>query len=367
MKNLVALLMVMTITLGLVACSSNSDSTADSSNETSDTGSITNQSVSTAAQEIADETADEVTSSGRPTEGNGKIGFSTLTLGSEFFSQLDTAVHERFEAAGYEVVTVSCEMNATTQVIDIENLITMDCEAIMLFVVDPEAITDVLLKAREAGIKVYPIAATFTNREAYDAILGTDQYATGTGAAEMASEWIDKTFPDAEDGSIEVAIIGNTASVDATKRTNGMKTLTEINSKAKIVEVYDLSGATDSNIKSQEYSEMMISEYPNLKCVLAYGVDAELGSNEVFMRENGLTRSEFGIFGVDTSQVAYQQIKLSATDEGLVRGTVNLGDDLGLDCYNTLIGEYNDLMNENGVINLPFTKVTLDNVDEFIQ
>lgn len=366
MKKIVALFMVLALTLSLAACG---NSAANDTGITTDSQeSVTEAADATpTAAAIAEEAVDQVTSSGRPTEGNGKIGFSTITLGAEFFSALDAQVHDRFEAAGYEVVTVSCEANSATQVSDIENLITMQCEAIVLFAMDVDAVTDVLVKAKQAGIRVYPIACTIDNRDAYDIILGTDQYATGTSCAEMTAAWIDATFPDAEDGSIEVAVIGNTQSQEANDRTNGMLTITDLTKKAKVVEMFDLSGATDANIKSQEYAEMMVSKYPNLKAIMCYGVDGELGTNEVYMRQSGLNKSEFGIFGVDTSQVAYGLIKQSANDEALIRGTVNLGPDLGLSVYNLVTGAYNDKADENGYVSEPCTNVTIDNVDDFIQ
>lgn len=296
-----------------------------------------------------------------------KIGFSTLLLSSEFFAALDEDTHKYLEADGYEVVTVSCEGNAATQVSDIENLISMDCDAILLFPADPSAVQDVCAKAVESGIKVFPLATSFENRDAYTYIMGTDQYASGVNCAKMTAAWIDATFPDAEDGSIEVAIIGNTQSAEASDRTDGFYTIEEETSKAKVVEMFDLTGATDTNIKTQEYADVIVSKYPNVKAVMAYGVDAELGANEVFMRDSNLDREHFGIFGVDTSQVGYEQIKLSATNDSLIRGTVNLGDDLAMDIYELITGQLDDLVDADGYIFKPSTIIDISNVDDYLE
>ena len=183
----------------------------------------------------------------------------------------------------------------------------------------------------------------------------------------MAATWIDKTFPDAEDGSIEVAIIGNTQGAEPTARTDGMKTIETETSKAKIVEMFDLSGSRDFNIKSQEYADVITSKYPNVRVILAYGIDAGLGANEALMRDNSLDREQFGIFGVDTSQVGYEQIKLSATNDSLIRGTVNLGNDLAMDIYELLTGQLDDLVDADGYIFKPSTPIDISNVDEYIQ
>lgn len=320
-----------------------------------------------AAEGTEESAATEESSEGAGLPAGSKIGFSVISLSSEFFAKLDEDTHRYLEADGYEVVTVSCEANAATQVADIENLISMDCDAIVLFAAEPSAVEDVCARAVAEGIKVFPLAATFSNRDAFTYIMGTDQYTSGTNCAKMAATWIDKTFPDAEDGSIEVAIIGNTQGAEPTARTDGMKTIETETSKAKIVEMFDLSGSRDFNIKSQEYADVITSKYPNVRVILAYGIDAGLGANEALMRDNSLDREQFGIFGVDTSQVAYEQIKLSATNDSLIRGTVNLGNDLAMDIYELLTGQLDDLVDADGYIFKPSTPIDISNVDEYIQ
>lgn len=340
------------------AAEADSEEEADTAEDTEEAAGT--EDADTGAQEQAD-------GEGAGLPAGSKIGFSTMTLASEFFAVLDEDTHKYLEADGYEVVTLSCEMNAATQVSDIENLISMDCDAILLFAVDPSAVEDVCARAVEAGIKVFPLAAKFDNRDAFTYIMGTDQYASGTNCAKMAASWIDSTFPDAEDGSVEVAIIGNTSSSEAVARTEGMQTIESETPKAKIVETFDLTGATDTNIKAQEFADVITSKYPEVKVVLAYGVDSELGANEVFMRDSNLDRDHFAIFGVDTSQVGYEQIKLSETNDSLIRGTVNLGNDLAMDVYELITGQLDDLVDADGYIYKPSTPVDISNVDDYIQ
>ena len=386
MKKFLAILLAGTMLLSLAACGSsngNGGSAATKSTEKNDTTEAAKTTADTAqgSSENGKDTADTADAAGgeaaqtatagegtdgRPTVGNGKIGMSTITLGQEFFSNLDTQIHNRLEAGGYEVITVSCEGNAATQVSDLENLITMNCEAIFFFAVDPDAIVDVCKKGREAGIKMYGMACTIEDTEAYDKIINTDQYSAGLADAEMAAEWIEKTFPDAEDGSIDVAIVGLTGTVDGNKRIEGEKMITELTSKANVVEYYDLTGATDSNIKTQEYAEMMQSKYPNLKCIISYGCDCSLGANEVYMRSADLNRDEFAIFGVDTSQVIYEEINKSKTNDSLIRGTVSLGDDLSLDVWECLIDADLQYMDENKCIYKPVKKITTDNIADYL-
>lgn len=295
-----------------------------------------------------------------------KVGFDQVTLGAEFFSALDDTCRKYFTENGYEYISMSYEANTATQVTDIENMINMGCDAILYFVSEEAAVLDVSKKGLAAGVKMYPVATWIHDRDAYTWCIGTDQRATGVGAAQMAADWIDATFPDAADGSIEVVVIGNTQTAESTDRTNGFYEVENFTSKAKVVDMFDLSGATNANIKTQEYTDIILSKYPDFKVILAYGVDTELGANEVLMRTPGLDYDHIAIFGVDTSLVAYQLIADSVNNGSVLRGTFNLGSDLAMDMYNLVTGQFNSLADENGYISSPGTPVTTANVAEFL-
>jgi ABC-type sugar transport system substrate-binding protein len=320
-------------------------------------------SVTTACSRKADNPS--TGTSTRPTNGTGKIGFSVITLGTEFFSTFDKELHARFEEGGYRVITLSCEANPVTQVSDIENLISMDVEAIILFVIDPTTITDVLKQARADGIKIYPIAAPFEDKDAYDAMLGTDQYTTGTACAEMALDWVNATYPDAADGSIDTVILMDSTNQEGVARMDGMKTIAELSPKINIVAVYDLAGATEMNLKAQEFAELAQGQHPNVKLVLTCSTG--LGFNEVYMKDGKLERSKFAIFGIDNTTLEYDAIKRSATNESLVRGTVCMSRGMGEACWNVFIGAWDNLKDDMNRINEPSEKVTPNNVVEFLQ
>jgi ABC-type sugar transport system substrate-binding protein len=301
----------------------------------------------------------------RPTNGTGKIGFSVITLGTEFFSTFDKELHARFEEGGYQVITLSCEANPVTQVSDIENLISMDVEASILFVIDPTTITDVLKQAKANGIKIYPIAAPFEDKDAYDAMLGTDQYTTGTVCAEMALDWVNATYLDAANGSIDTVILMDSTNQEGVARADGMMTIAELSPKINIVALYDLAGATEMNLKAQEFAELAQGQHPNVKLILSCSTG--LGFNEVYMKDSKLDRSKFAIFGIDNTTLEYEAIKRSAKNESLVRGTVCMSRGMGEACWNVFIGAWDNLKDDMNRINEPSEKVTPENVDEFLQ
>ena len=115
MKKVLAMFLIGAMLLNLAACGS----TTSGSNETKNETQMEDKNQISSAEAQADD-MEKAVSGERPTQGNGKIGFSVHTLGDEFFANLDTAVHQRLEAAGYKVTTISCEGSAAKQVSDIE-------------------------------------------------------------------------------------------------------------------------------------------------------------------------------------------------------------------------------------------------------
>ena len=63
------------------------------------------------------------------------------------------------------------------------------------------------------------------NLDAYDSVTVADQYQIGEAIAQNASDWVDATFPDAEDGSIDAVIIKLPTDAENIKRDEGMDTI----------------------------------------------------------------------------------------------------------------------------------------------
>ena len=54
-----------------------------------------------------------------------------------------------------------------------------------------------------------------------------NQFLGGAYAALMAKQWVDKTYPDAPEGSIETAIFESTLNPEAVARSAGLKMISE--------------------------------------------------------------------------------------------------------------------------------------------
>ena len=59
--------------------------------------------------------------------------------------------------------------------------------------------------------------------QAYDGVMMMNQFLSGSFEAWMAKQWVDQTYPDAADGSIETVIFESTLNTEATARSTGLK------------------------------------------------------------------------------------------------------------------------------------------------
>jgi ribose transport system substrate-binding protein len=153
-----------------------------------------------------------------------KVCYLIPESGNAFLSGLTEGVKGKFAADGVEVLIFGAEGNATTQYNQIENCISQGVAGmVVMAAIEPEGVEAAVLEAKDAGIKVMGVPVD--QQGPYDAIMHTDQYEIGTKMADMACDWIEATYPEAEDDSVEVAVIGTKGTENIKKRSEGMETV----------------------------------------------------------------------------------------------------------------------------------------------
>ena len=160
--------------------------------------------------------------------------------------------------------------------------------------------------------------------KAYDCFMTSDRYEIGKAAAQLATNWIDETFPDAEDGSVEVAIFESRTNPEEANNSDGMHEITNLCPKANIVKVVD---GIATNQAAQEAASTLFQTNPDVKVVLCFNGEGCLGVNEYAMSSGNVEKSEFATFGADWSDQIAEEIHKSLTDESLYRGSVKFGSD----------------------------------------
>lgn len=293
-----------------------------------------------------------------------KVGFSAPAMDNEFQTNLSASLEEACKENGIEYTVSEAQQSAATQTQQIENMVTSGCEAIVVSPVDPDGIKDALKNAKDNGVFIAMVGVVPESKDYYDVVANVDQTDLGSSAAKAAAEWIDETFPDAEDGSVEVALLTLDNSEEAIKRGEALKNVEEYTSKAKIVATYDSTGASSIPTKAQEYTEMMLVEHPDVKCVLCYSDFMGIPADEVVMRTSGVDPSKFGIFGCDYSSAGAEAIKKSADNESTYRASGAFGVTFGKTIYDVMTGSLE--VDDQGVYYEPAFELTVDNVDEYL-
>jgi ABC-type sugar transport system substrate-binding protein len=208
----------------------------------------------------------------------------------------------------------------------IENFIAMGVKVIDIMPVDPNNVQDIITRAQAQGVK---ILVQGTDTGVYDVMMNIDQHNCGVQIAEMAIEWITKTF--SKDGSAagiptgsdapKIVIIPATDTVDAKNRCQGMIDAMSAWGKGNVV-----TSPTEarSTAAGTTVMETLWLQNPDADVVLTYNADTAMGVNEFMMGQAGLDRARFGVFSGDWSPPVQETIDMSTNDESLFRGTIRI-------------------------------------------
>ena len=262
--------------------------------------------------------------------------------------------------AQYDVQVASADGNPNTQATQVENFTAMRVKFIFVMPVESTSLVPKLIAAREAGVIVLVAGGDPGNADAYDSVMMMNQYLAGWYEAYMARQWVDKTYPDAADGTIETVIFESTLNTEAVNRSNGMKMIAEPYMKNVNGEYIDASGkvVADANkVANPAYSSKVnvvqvvqaemflagqtamqnaLTTNPNVKLVLAYAGDGAMGASQAILDEYAkgpgvsviADLNQVAVFGVGMIGPEGGAVLDSSTNKTVFRGTIRFGGDL---------------------------------------
>ncbi len=263
-------------------------------------------------------------------------------------------------AADYDVQVSSADGNANTQATQVENYTAMKVKMMVVMAVEATNLVPKLIAARQAGVTVLVIGGDPGNPDAYDSVMMMNQYLSGYYEAYMAKQWLDKTYPDATDGSIETAVFESTLNPEATDRSNGIKMIAEPYMKNAQGDYTDADGkvvdqskaapnpAYSSKVKvvqtvqaemfqaGQTAMQNVLTTNPKVKLVLAYAGDGGMGASQAILDEFGKGKgvsaiddiTRVAVFGVGMIGAEGPAVQDSSTNKSVFRGTIRFGGDL---------------------------------------
>lgn len=332
-KRIISMLLAVVMTLFLVACSTS---------ETKDTATI--------EAEKADSNSAELS----------YVGMIFPEMNNEWWVSIADQIKAPLEAKGIKVEVESSGDDYAKQQELVENFLTKNVDGLILFPIGASDIGATLEKAQEQGVHVV-VMANEVDR-GYDVMFVNDYYRASVAAAQAAADWIDKTFPDAADGSIEVALITTSLSEQALEATKGLRQIEQLTKKATIVDEQSVS-FTDSATKIRDTADVIMTQHPEVHCILVFANDFAPSVDEMILHSS-VDASKFAVFGNQMTADMASRIQKSANNESVVRGMSEsamqydqiplalLGEDVGAD--------------ENGIVSPKVIMYTIDNVDQWI-
>jgi ribose transport system substrate-binding protein len=260
----------------------------------------------------------------------------------------------------YDVQVASADGNANNQATQVENFTAMKAKFMFVMPVESTSLVPKLVAARNAGVIVLVAGGDPGNPDAYDSVMMMNQYLAGWYEAYMAKQWVDKTYADAADGSVEAAIFESTLNTEASARSAGEKMIAEPYLKNVKGEYIDAAGkvvaeagkvanpAYSSKVKlvqvvqaemfqaGQTAMQNILTTNPKVKLVLAYAGDGGMGASKAMLDEfakgSGMSAiadlNKVAVFGVGMIGPEGQAVMDSANNKSVFRGTIRFGGDL---------------------------------------
>lgn len=249
------------------------------------------------------------------------ITYCPPTLGDAFLAGTAEKVKQYVGEMGMDMQVAEGEFNISVQLQAFENFISMGSDLIICQPVDVGAMEPVVTEARSNGVKVMFLA----DDPSFDCdgyFLSVDAV-QGQMVAEMASTWIDTTFPDAADGEIKVAILGINDRPSALDRCNAIKENIEADSRCTVVfEKYSIS----DSVAAQTAMDECLAMYQDINVILSFDENGCIGANARIMSDASLDKSRIACFGGNITETGYALVDQSKTNESVVRGLVTFGE-----------------------------------------
>ena len=309
LRKILALLLALCMaTAMLTACGSSSGDTDQNKDS---------QTASDADQADADSDAVSDADSGE------KRTAAFITIGdTEFFQNWIAKFDEMFQADGWETYSTVGGYDAEVQASAIENYVAMGVDVIIVFPLTGSALNSSVSDAMAAGSKtIVLVNAT----DEYDVCMQTDPNVLAEQQAQMAVEWVDEHFPDAEPGSVKCALLAYHGTPDANAYTETLSKIEDYSDKISLVTTYEIDEESiESGVAAAE--DLAVTN-PDLNLVVTASGDVALGFNNYYTSMNCPIDdlSDLGVFGINATDGTYAALIASANDEAIYRGCVVTG------------------------------------------
>ena len=298
-----------------------------------------------------------------------RIGLSMGSMQTDFTVKLAEEVQAAVDAdENVELTTISADNDPNMQATNIDNFVTMGVDAILVYPVEPEVCADAMKRARDAGIYVVIIDQIPEDTDSFDIGISVSMHDLGVGVCELASDWIDATFPDAGEGTVKAATLGLWSTEQFAERCEVFNDIASYNPKAVLVESYDVGIANFMTETAQDV-EILLQKHPDINVIMCF-TDAQAIIAEEAIEKNKdayqLDTSKIGVFTVDHSEASYDLLGKSATGDSCLLGIATTNLAAGKLMYNCAMKNI-DISNlvDGKILYQEVSKITAENMEDY--
>lgn len=230
--------------------------------------------------------APEQKSDEQPADKKLKIGLVNPDLTDKWMGYLYEALQNEAANAGCEYILTDAKNDTATQIADIENLISQGVDAIILDVVDTNAVSAQLQLCKDAGIVCVGICREFTGADAY---IGSDSYTAGTMETEAIAKMMDYK------GKVGM-LMGIMGTDDQTKRTQATR---DVLAKYPDMEIVLEDSAEWFRDKAMKVVETWIQTDTKFDCIIANNDEMAIGAIQALRASN--MAGDIKVAGIDAT------------------------------------------------------------------
>lgn len=206
--------------------------------------------------------------------------------------------------------------DTSKQIEQIENFVVAgNVAAIAITLSDANVMKDTFQKAEESGTYIVAYGCSPDYDLAGASFVDMIEYGNSQGRQVIA--WLDEVYPDAADGSVEVAISGFTFVTDLQVAYDATKEVLSSDPRVKIVyedgECIDISEGFDT-------METAMTANPNVKIFCAQFAAPAIGADNYLVSKN-VNLEEYGVFFLDGYNDLKTLMDNTAAGKSAIRGT----------------------------------------------
>jgi ABC-type sugar transport system substrate-binding protein len=257
----------------------------------------------------------------------------------------------------FEVLVSSAENDPITQAEQVQNYTAMGAKMMFVLPLEASSLIPYMIEFREAGGMIFVVGGNPGNPDSYDAVVDLNEFLIGLYMAKMAKNWVEATYPDAADGSVEAVILERTDTPINVTRTGSIRQISEPYLKNEDGDYVDLAGTVvdeANKVENPVYCSKVnvvgstdVPDYetalnatqnflvtnPDLKLVIGFDSDAAMGASQAMVDEFGKGPSVSVIddlsmvatFGAGNFGAEGQAIADSVSNDTVFRGTLRWG------------------------------------------